>query len=122
MRLSSRHLPQTTHERRAMKGNFARQGGLLVLFILLALFLWPGEVGAQIDQGTITGRVTDPTGAVIPDATVTVFAVDTGVSTQTLTNMEGLYTLTTLLIGPYEITVEKSGFRHHIREQLERHL
>src|SRR5499426_4566836 len=121
MRLSSRHLPQTTHQKQAMKGNFARQGGLLVLFILLALFLWPSEVAAQIDQGTITGRVTDPTGALIPAATVTVFAVETGVSTQTLTNMEGFYTLTTLLIGRYVITVEKPGFRRHVSEPLEIH-
>src|SRR5215510_5207705 len=121
MRPSSRHLPQTTHERQAMAGNFARRGGLLVLFILLAPFLWPREVAAQIDQGTITGRVTDSTGAAIPDATVTVFAVDTGISTQTLTNMEGFYTLTTLLIGRYVITVEKPGFRRHVSEPLEIH-
>src|SRR5262245_55786433 len=104
-----------------MKGNFARQGQLLVLFILLALVLWSTEVAAQTDQGTITGRVTDPSGAVIPRAMVTVFAVDTGVSAQTLTNMEGFYTLTTLLIGRYEITVEKPGFRQYVSEPLEIH-
>ena len=104
-----------------MIGNCARHGELLVLFILLALFLWPSEVAAQIDRGTVTGRVIDPTGAVIPDATVTVFAVDTRVSTRTLTNMEGFYTLTALLIGRYEITVEKPGFKRYVGEPLEIH-
>lgn len=58
----------------------------------------------------LTGRVTDPSGAVIPGATVTARAVATNISTVTETTSEGYYTLPALTPGDYEIGVTKQGF------------
>ena len=49
------------------------------LWIVCAML--PGAAFAQQDQGVITGRVTDASGAVLPGATVTIEAIDTGVTT-----------------------------------------
>ncbi|MBV8816737.1 MAG: TonB-dependent receptor, partial [Acidobacteriaceae bacterium] len=59
----------------------------------------------------ITGLITDPNGAAIPGATVTVRNVDTAIANETVTNGQGYYTVPSLNPGNYEITVLKSGFR-----------
>lgn len=65
----------------------------LSIRVLLVLIVWPCHALAQQDQGTITGRVIDATGALVLHAAVTASAIDTGISTQTATNSDGLYTL-----------------------------
>src|SRR5262245_54447621 len=75
--------------------------------ITLALL---GSAAAYAQAATITGRVTDPSGAVVPQATVTAKSADTGVSSVTETTSEGYYTLSTLQPGRYELTVAKQGF------------
>ncbi len=62
-------------------------------------------------QGTITGVVSDPSGAVVANAAVTVTNTATNTSRSTVTNSEGLYSFPSLLPGPYEVRVEISGFR-----------
>ena len=89
--------------------------------LLLAVLLWPTHVTAQQDQGTVAGRVTDVTGAVLPGVTVKASAVETGVSVQTVTNSEGLYTVAALLIGRYRITAEMPGFKRHVSDIVEVH-
>lgn len=59
---------------------------------------------------TLTGRITDPSGAVIPQASVTARAMTTGVSTSTETTSEGYYTMPALIPGRYEVTISKTGF------------
>jgi len=59
---------------------------------------------------SITGRVTDPSGAIVPAATVTARSVATNLSTATESSSEGYYTLPSLAPGDYEITVTKQGF------------
>jgi hypothetical protein len=61
--------------------------------------------------GTITGVVTDPSGAVVPNASVTVTNTATNASRNTVTNSEGLYSFPSLVPGPYAVKVEISGFR-----------
>lgn len=68
-------------------------------------------LAAQFDRGTITGTVTDPSGAVVPRAEVTAVNMDTGVPTQTFTNEIGLYRLTNIPIGRYEIRFTAPGFK-----------
>src|SRR5262245_13931023 len=75
--------------------------------ITLALL---GSAAAYAQVATITGRVTDPSGAVVPQATVTAKSADTGVSSVTETTSEGYYTLSTLQPGRYELTVAKQAF------------
>jgi Carboxypeptidase regulatory-like domain len=65
---------------------------------------------AQTITGSITGTVTDPTGAVVAGAKVTATNVQTGVATPTVTNPSGIYSLHFLQIGQYKITVESSSF------------
>jgi len=65
---------------------------------------------AQTITGNVNGTVTDPSGAVVPNAKVTATNVDTGVTTETTTNGEGIYNIRFLQIGNYKVTVESSGF------------
>src|ERR687897_1295456 len=84
----------------------------------VACAILPGAALAQQDQGVITGRVTDASGAVLPGATIAIEAIDTGVTAQSVTNSEGLYTLPGLKIGSYRITAELTGFKRSIREPI----
>lgn len=59
---------------------------------------------------TLTGRITDPSGAVVPQAAITATAVGTGITASTETNNEGYYTLPALQPGKYDLSVNKSGF------------
>ena len=76
----------------------------------VACAILPGAALAQQDQGVITGRVTDASGAVLPGATVTIEAIDTGVTIQSVTSSDGLYTQPGLKIGSYRVTAELTGF------------
>ena len=78
---------------------------VLLLIPLLALV-----VSAQTFRGTILGTVTDPNGAVVPGAKVTVKNTSTGLERSTTTDDDGNYTVPELPIGPYEVRVEQSGF------------
>jgi hypothetical protein len=81
--------------------------------VLLAAFmaLVSAPVFAQSDRGTITGNVTDPSGAVVPNAKVTATSLDTGEVRETTTSGEGNYTLPELKAGRWRITVEAQGFK-----------
>src|ERR1700731_4852433 len=83
--------------------------GLLVIFV--ALLLSCGiALEAQTITGSVNGTVTDPTGAVIPNAKVTAINVDTGIETPSTTNTDGIYNIPFLQIGNYKLTVDVSGF------------
>lgn len=68
------------------------------------------SVAAFSQVATLTGRITDPSGAVVPQATVVARAVETGVSTATESTSDGYYTLPALPPGRYEVTINKNGF------------
>src|SRR5580698_215436 len=73
---------------------------------------------AQGDRGTITGTVTDPTGAVVPTANIQVTNTDTAANYQIGTSNTGNYTLANLPVGTYELTVESAGFKKYDRPGL----
>src|SRR5215469_18414338 len=80
---------------------------VLTVLVLLCSVPMMGQAGTL---GTMTGIVTDPSGAVVPDATVTIKYKSTS-STQTqTTNSAGRYTFVNLRPGDYEVTITKSGF------------
>jgi hypothetical protein len=87
--------------------------------ILLALAAIPAF--AQSDQGGIVGRVTDPSNASIPGATVQALNKGTNVSESVVTNSSGLFEFPLLPVGKYIITVEKSGFRRSATEEIDLH-
>ncbi len=73
-----------------------------------------GSARAQEFRATLTGHVTDKTGAVIPNATVTVTNTDKGIKTDTTTNSSGDYTVPFLLPGKYSVTVSAQGFQRYV--------
>src|SRR5690349_4044095 len=78
--------------------------------LLLLLTLTPAALGQQAAKGTLTGTVTDPHGDVIAGATVSARQTSTGRRRETVTNNDGLYVLTDLAPGEYEVRVEFKGF------------
>ena len=68
---------------------------------------------------TVSGTVTDPNGAVIPGATVTVQNIETNVTAIATTNDEGAYSFPLLLPGQYKVTANASSFQTSVRESLQ---
>jgi hypothetical protein len=73
----------------------------------------------QIGTSTITGRVTDASGAVVPGVAVTVVHIGTNFTNPATTNSEGIYRVLSLQPGVYRITFEASGFKKAIRDSIE---
>jgi hypothetical protein len=70
---------------------------------------------AQTDRGTITGTITDPAHAVVPNATIHAKDTATGAEYETAATATGNYTLPLLLAGTYELTVTANGFQRYIQ-------
>src|SRR5215813_6284063 len=87
--------------------------GVLLIFFSCVLAL------GQEFRGSITGRVTDPNGAVVPGATVVVKNIATNKELTATTNDEGSYAFPVLLPGQYKLQVTKEGFKVDSREQIE---
>jgi uncharacterized surface anchored protein len=72
-------------------------------------------VSAQETTGSISGTITDPTGALIKGAKVTLTNTDRGdVERRLTTNSAGFYTATALPLGTYSVMVEDSGFETEV--------
>jgi outer membrane receptor protein involved in Fe transport len=82
----------------------------LVLLALSLSSLATGIALAQSETGTITGTVSDPAGAVVPNAKVTVRNAATNASRLTTTGSSGVYTITNLQPANYTVSVEAPGF------------
>ncbi len=94
-------------------GSYPRSWGWLASLLLAlacGLFLYPHNARAQEFRGTISGTVTDSSGAVVPAADITVREVRTGTVNQTKSGSSGQYVVPFLLPGEYAITVKASGF------------
>ena len=74
---------------------------------------------AQSDRGTITGTVADPTGALVPGATLSLKHAETGAAYASRTTETGNYTLPSLPSGNYELTVEGPGFRKYVQSGIQ---
>ena len=71
---------------------------------------------AQVETARIIGTVKDPTGALIPAASITITNVETNISTSTTTHADGSYESVPLRIGSYRVSAGSSGFKHMVRE------
>jgi hypothetical protein len=89
------------------------KSGTILVAVLLVLIaqLTHRCADAQTLYGSIVGTVTDSSGAVIPDATVTATNVSTNETRSGLTNDKGFYTLSTVPAGNYTVSVSKKGFQ-----------
>ncbi len=89
--------------------------GLLSFVVLLLV-----SVGGSFAQSTATlsGVVTDPSGAVVPGAQVTVHSLATGLDRQLVTDNAGLYVAPSLVPGDYQVQVKASGFSLYTVKQV----
>ena len=69
----------------------------------------------SVDYASVSGRVTDPSGAVVPGAQVTARHTQTNLTGATVTDQDGRFRFPYLRVGPYEITVSQQGFRDATR-------
>jgi len=91
------------------------------LAVLATLFfsLLGGVVAhAQVTGATLSGTVTDPSGGVVPNATVSAVNTTTAISRDVTTDSAGLYTVPNLVPGPYDIRVSAAGFSTSVQSGL----
>lgn len=81
----------------------------ILLFVLL--YLLPVCLPAQSTSASITGAITDASGAVVPGAAISVTSADTGLKRETRSNDSGNYAVPLLPPGVYRVAVNKEGFR-----------
>src|SRR5215472_14551779 len=80
--------------------------------LIVGVFLFSATIlYAQVDTGSISGTVTDPTGAVVKGATVTLLNEGTGAELATTAGDDGVYTFSPVRIGAYTLTVSAQGFQ-----------
>src|ERR1700687_2336151 len=79
------------------------------IVVLLLFALLTADMPAQTASGTLRGRITDPSGAVIPQATVAATSAD-GKSVTAVTNSQGIYEFKGLTPGDYTVTATAKGF------------
>jgi len=103
-----------------MRKSFILHGFTAACLLALGLLLaFPNHAFGQLaGSATITGTVTDPSGAVVPAADVIIRNIDTGIERKTQTSDAGLYTAPFLQPGHYEIQAGKTGFAHVLRKDL----
>ncbi len=87
----------------------------LLLLSVCALLL-PWEASAQTLYGSLTGNVTDTSGAVVPNVKIEALNVATGISRQTTTDDRGIFLLSDLQAGTYRITVSAPSFGSRVQE------
>ena len=92
-----------------------------MFFILAFLCLTPAALNQEF-RATLTGRVTDPSGATIPGAEVMVRNLQTNEQFTALTGNDGDYTIPFLIPGRYRVSVGASGFKTSVHESLELHI
>ena len=74
---------------------------------------------AQVDRGSIVGTVSDPSGASVPGAQVTIKNLATDQSVKFTTDSSGKYAANVLRIGSYSVSVEKQGFKKAVEPKVE---
>jgi len=98
--------------------DWSRNCALRALTLLAILIQFAAAVRAQVDTGSIQGQVADPTGAVIPNALVTLRNEDTGVTDSTHTDGKGDFSFSPVRIGDYTLTAEMQGFRRRVQPHI----
>ncbi len=90
-----------------------------LLRVLCVVVLLAGGFAARAQStATLAGTVTDPSGAVLPRATVTIRSLDTGVERTAVSDDAGSYTAPSLQPGDYKVTVDAAGFSKYVVEKV----
>src|SRR5512146_1835779 len=93
---------------------------LFLTLCVLGLLLLPAF--GQKTTGLITGVVTDPTGAVVANATVTVTNIGTGQTRTASTDTSGTYTVPDLTPGKYQVSVKTTSFKEALARDVDVHV
>ena len=103
-----------SHWRNSVTSLRAQRGRALLTLsvVLLAVMAFAPGLRAQ-ENAVLTGTVTDPSGAVIPNATVVLTATDTGQERQSTSNEAGIYVFANLAHGTYTVTAAAQGFQKY---------
>jgi len=108
-------------------GNVMQKGrweALPAIFALVLAIAFSVQMPAQagVDEGSVTGTVKDPTGALVVGANCTLTNTATGVSQAAVTTSAGAYTFPFVQIGTYALRVTKAGFKDYNLKGIEVHL
>src|ERR1700679_2273738 len=93
-----------------LRGNFYAPMAIAIVMLMVFSGIGISRLNAQASTATILGTVTDASGAAIPDATIQVHNVGTGVTQNTTSNAQGRFSVPDLGIGDYEVQDTKMGF------------
>lgn len=89
--------------------NWTAVGSVTALLLLMVLSA-PQAIGQSVSTGTIVGTVTDPSGAVVPGADITLTDKTTNIVSKTSTNKDGHFAFVNVTPSTYDIKITKSGF------------
>src|SRR6266700_6532635 len=92
------------------------RSSFFVVLVTAVALIFSVSTSAQRLTGTLRGQVLDPSGAVVPNAEVTVTNQDTGVSVRVTTTSAGTYSFPSLIPGLYKINVEAKGFKSFVKK------
>ena len=88
------------------------------IFCGIVVLVGLGALSAFAQTAQMTGTISDQSGATVPNTTVTVTNVNTGVARSSITNASGNYLVTALLPGTYRVTTQALGFKQMSREPI----
>lgn len=94
-------------------------GFLTGLIVVLSLCVGSSPAFGQVSNGTISGTVTDQTGARVEGASITVKNLATGFASSTVSNQDGYYSVPSLVVGQYEVRASKEGFAAGVRSGID---
>ncbi len=98
-----------SHLKSASRGYHCGPRGVLLALLLFAFSARPAV--SQVLYGSVVGTVTDPSGATVPGATVTITGKTTGAERSDKTDAGGRYSFVNVLPGTYDLKVSATGFR-----------
>jgi len=104
----------------AFRGTNESKTGCTAIVTCLTLLLCfiSGTATAQVLYGTLTGNVTDPSGAVVPNAKVEALNTLTGVARTTMSDTNGVYRFGDLQAGNYKVTISSTGFATTVQNDI----
>jgi hypothetical protein len=103
------------------RDGLVRVFGISLLCLLGVILLAPRCAAQETSMATITGTVTDASGAVVPDAAIEILNQNTGIKTTTKSNTEGAFVVPELPVAVYTVNVTKQGFNTYSQTGIELH-